>query len=146
MFGRNNLNRNGFFFHLLSEKENPIEKPMNRLFYGNFYLGVNNVGLKINSFLNLYGSADYKGFDVDLFVPGSQIANKECTYCVVATNEDKDIIHPDIVVITEQQYIDERNAILEAVKNEQKPTQQEISELKEQNAQLILALVESGVI
>ena len=47
MFGRNNLNRNGFFFHLLSEKENPTGKPLSRLSCGILYLGVNNLGLFI---------------------------------------------------------------------------------------------------
>ncbi|WP_235617277.1 hypothetical protein, partial [Lysinibacillus mangiferihumi] len=41
---RNNLNRNGFFFHLLSEKENPTEKLTNKLFRGILYMLMNNLG------------------------------------------------------------------------------------------------------
>lgn len=44
MFCRNNHNRNGFFLHLLSEKENPTEKPPTLLFSGILCCVVNNLG------------------------------------------------------------------------------------------------------
>lgn len=44
MFSRNNLNRNGFFFHLLSE--NPTEKSTSQLFRGILYVVVSNLGLR----------------------------------------------------------------------------------------------------
>ncbi|WP_307258614.1 hypothetical protein, partial [Oikeobacillus pervagus] len=41
---RYNLSRNGFFFHLISEKENSTEKPVSQHFSGTLYLSVNNLG------------------------------------------------------------------------------------------------------
>ncbi len=45
LFSRNNLSRNRFFFHLLSEKENPTKKLIDQPFRGIFYMLVNNLGL-----------------------------------------------------------------------------------------------------
>ena len=38
LFCRNNLNRNGFFFHFFNDIENPTEKPMKSAFLWDFVL------------------------------------------------------------------------------------------------------------
>lgn len=96
---------------------------------------------KINNLKNMFGQCDYKGLDIDKFVPGSQGYSSDVTYCIIATNEESIISNTDLLELTEAQYIAE----MQIIKN----TQQEndpIKQLQQQNAAILLALVNGGLL
>lgn len=55
----------------------------------------------------LMGNADYKGLDISQFIPGSQYYPAGQNIALLATKEEVIPDHPDITVITEQEYRDE---------------------------------------
>ncbi|WP_268623899.1 hypothetical protein [Paenibacillus alvei] len=62
-------------------------------------------GLKISNIYSEYGGdLDYKGLDVEQFVPGSQIYPANEGICYVITNEEEVPEHSDIVMITTDEY------------------------------------------
>lgn len=62
-------------------------------------------GLKINNILpEGGGTCDYKGLNIDMFVPGSQIYLKDEHACYVISNEETIPEHADILRITTDEY------------------------------------------
>ena len=50
------------------------------------------------------GIIDYKGMDIEKFVPGSQVYAYDVSECVVATNENWEGSHPDVIELTQAEY------------------------------------------
>lgn len=86
--------------------------------------------LKISNWLTERGSADYKGLDIDLFVPGTQIY-PDHSVCYIGTDQDDIPQHADIEEITQEQYDDVIASLPEPV--------DPLQELKDENARLAAA-------
>lgn len=68
--------------------------------------------IKITNLVNnLFKKCDYKGLDIDLFIQGSQVYNMEGDTVCLGTNEEFIPDNPDVAIITEQDYIDFRDAV-----------------------------------
>lgn len=50
------------------------------------------------------GNLDYKGLDIGQFIPGSQVYTYGVSECVVATNENWEGSHPDVIELTQEEY------------------------------------------
>lgn len=50
------------------------------------------------------GQIDYKGLDIDKFIPGSQVYAHDVTECVIATSEDYNGENPDVIELTQEEY------------------------------------------
>ena len=50
------------------------------------------------------GNLDYKGLDIGQFIPGSQVYAYDVSECVVATNENWEGSHPDVIELTQAEY------------------------------------------
>lgn len=50
------------------------------------------------------GQIDYKGLDINQFVPGSQVYAYDVTECVIATSEDYNGENPDVIELTQEEY------------------------------------------
>ncbi|HEY4391096.1 MAG TPA: hypothetical protein VGN02_07075 [Paenibacillus sp.] len=94
---------------------------------------------------NRNGSFDYKGLNTEMFNPPDYSADN--SFCYVITSEEEIPVHPDVTVLTEDDY----QQLVEEVRN--KPIydpitelRQENSELKVQNSQIMLALVANDLI
>lgn len=62
-------------------------------------------GLKISNLLpEGGGTCDYKGLNIEMFVPGSQIYPNDEQACYVITNEEDIPKHDDIVLISTAEY------------------------------------------
>jgi hypothetical protein len=98
--------------------------------------------IKILNLSNGSGQVDYKGLDINQFIPGSQVYPIDASFCLVATNESLSILPDDVQELQQSDYItqgtDIRNQI---INNGTDP----ISQLKAQNAQMLIALVAGGV-
>ena len=66
--------------------------------------------LKIRNIGN--GVIDYKGLDINQFLPGFQVYPSGVDYCLVATNEDDFTEHTDVQEITQAEYEQERDEVL----------------------------------
>lgn len=81
-------------------------------------------GLKI---LNLLpeggGTCDYKGLNIDMFLPGSQIYPPSERVCYVITNQENIPDNKDIIVITTDKYEEARQKYV--VNPERLPTLEE---------------------
>lgn len=98
--------------------------------------------LKILS-INQVSIIDYKTLDINQFIVDSQVYDFTNGVCLVQTSEDNYTPHEDIIELTEDEYNEQRDII-----NSMSPQVQEkneIDELKVQNAQIILALVNGGL-
>lgn len=60
--------------------------------------------LRINNLLNKFGQSDYKGLDINQFVPGSQAYASDNLCCVLATNEDVKTIPADVIELQQSDY------------------------------------------
>jgi len=63
------------------------------------------IKLKISKVIDENGKADYKGLDIQKFVPGSQNYKMDNSFCVLETNEEDIISHLDIEVINKEKYV-----------------------------------------
>lgn len=93
--------------------------------------------LRINNLFNSFNQPDYKGLDIDLFISGSQVYDLEpsSNYCIIATNEENIISHSDIQIISESEYLQEKQNIIA----KQKVTDP-IQQLKQQVDEQAIAL------
>lgn len=96
--------------------------------------------IKINNFWNQFGQPDYKGLDISKFIAGSKLYPQDKTYAIIATNQDLATLPTDVEEITEGQYTTEK-ANMTKLSN----PQDDIETLKSQNAQIILSLVNGGL-
>lgn len=95
--------------------------------------------LRVTTLTNSFGQCDYKGLDIDKFVPGSQVYKKDMTMCVIATTEDGELpSNPDLEIITEQQYIQEKQEIIAEYQIEQQTIDQKIALMQAAIDDLIL--------
>ncbi|WP_411552303.1 hypothetical protein [Paenibacillus lautus] len=62
--------------------------------------------------LQLFGQYDYKGLDIDKFIPGSQVYNDIDNEFSVATTEVLFQGHPDVAEITEAEYTTYRDRVI----------------------------------
>lgn len=93
---------------------------------------------KINNFQKENGLCDYKGIDIKLNVPYSQIHDiKNNIYYLINTDE-KMVVHEDIEILTEEQY----NQIKLEFENKPKP-KSEMELLQEQINAINIALAET---
>lgn len=90
---------------------------------------------KINNLMK-GNSADYKGLNLELFVPGSQIYKPDLSFCVIETQEENEVIHPDLTLLDEAGY----NSLVSAIQTENDAlkvsTDQRIKNLEDQIATL----------
>lgn len=98
---------------------------------------------KINNLLNEFNQPDYKGFDIDKFVVGSQVYAQDFSYCLIATTEEDAIKHDDIAELTHTQYVEEKNRIKSEKVIENETTDKKIENLHNENKELKLAVAES---
>lgn len=82
------------------------------------------------------GSADYKGLNIDCFVPGSQLYFKD--YCYVKTTEDLSSAYKDVKVVSEEEY----QAAYEELNNQSSNYIDPLEELRTENAELKQAIAE----
>lgn len=61
--------------------------------------------LKINNLINNIGQINYKGLDINLFLPGSQQYKMDSSECILATNQETIPDNIDITVIIENEYV-----------------------------------------
>lgn len=81
--------------------------------------------IKITNLIDSHGICNYKGLDIDLFIPGSQVYDMNIAY--IATEEIEIPEHSDIQVLTEEEYVSFTNEI----KNRpQPPTEMELLQAK----------------
>jgi hypothetical protein len=97
---------------------------------------------KVNNLLDFMGNPSYKGLVIEEFVPGSQVYAHDASECVIATNEDFQGQHADLTLLTQEQYQTEAQRIKDAYPP---PPETQIQELQAQNAQMLLALVQGGL-
>lgn len=92
--------------------------------------------VKISNLIQMNGIADYKGLDIDKFVPGMQLYPnlRENNICMVVTLEENIPTYKDIKIVTEEEY----NLFKEEIKKDSPATEEEI--LKERIASLELAM------
>jgi hypothetical protein len=100
---------------------------------------------KIVNLLNIFGQADYKGLDIEKFIAGSQMYKSDFSECAIATNEETIPVHPELTEISEADYITYRNLIIQEQQAQKQSTEQQVADLRAQNAQMLLALVQGGL-
>lgn len=93
----------------------------------------------------MFGQPDYKGLDINLFVSGSQVYDLEAGICFVKTNEQSAPQNSDITVLNEADYITGTDAIKTAMQTQEQTMEQKVQGLEAQNAQMLLALVNGGL-
>lgn len=71
--------------------------------------------LKINNIYN-NGKIDYKGLNIDLFVPHSQEYALDKNLCVLETTENIDIANSDVTILSETDYSTQKQQFLDALK------------------------------
>jgi len=75
----------------------------------------------IKNLLDTFGNADYKGLNIEQFVRGSQVCSYDLTECVIATYEDFQGQHEDLIELTEDEY----KAEVKRIKSEYPPSPEE---------------------
>jgi len=86
------------------------------------------------------GQIDYKGLDINQFVPGSQVYAYDVTECVIATSEDWQGDHPDVIELTQEEY-EAKAEELKATYPDPEPTPDEmIAQQQEQIDALTIAM------
>lgn len=86
------------------------------------------------------GNLDYKGLDIGQFIPGSQVYAYDVSECVVATNENWEGSHPDVIELTQAEYT-EKAEELKATYPDPGPTPDEmIAQQQEQIDALNIAM------
>jgi hypothetical protein len=95
--------------------------------------------------IDSFGRPDYKGLNLEQVVTGSYIPDEATNSCYLATNQEEIPVHADLIKITEAEYMTYRTNYLNLKKNEAQTAEQRITELESQNAQMLLALVNGGL-
>lgn len=99
--------------------------------------------LKISNILPQGGGMlDYKGLDINQFVPGSQVYANDTSFVLLKTQQDNIPQHEDIMVISE---VDYQTEIEMLAANRPKPIEQQIAE-QEQRLQLIQAALDDLIL
>ncbi|MFW5436260.1 hypothetical protein [Paenibacillus apiarius] len=108
------------------------------------------IGLKIvNIMPERGGNCDYKGLDIDKFIPGSQVYPSGTRDCYVITEEENIPEHEDITLITTEEY-EAASAAEQNVQHEPGPIEQLQEENKELRKQIdamqlaLLGIMEAG--
>jgi len=96
----------------------------------------------INNLLDIFGRPDYKGLNLDVFVPGSQVLSHDFRECIIATTEDFQGYHEDLTELTEEQYIAER----ERIKSEYPTSTDTIQELQNRLQEAEQAVLELSIL
>jgi hypothetical protein len=87
--------------------------------------------------------ADYKGLDINQFLPGSQAYHPEDGTCVIATDEDlSSFAHDDVTILTEAEYVTERAVITDAINAAKAAAQDPITTAQSDIDTLMLAVAE----
>lgn len=97
---------------------------------------------KITNFIQVDGSADYKGVSVNSIITGTQVYPHNLTennICLVGSTEEKDSVG-DLVKVTKKEYNKLKGEILAAHPNNEMPS--EMERLQQENLELKLALAE----
>jgi len=89
--------------------------------------------LKIFNWITPNGTADYKGLDIELFTPGTQVYPDD-SVCYIGTVEVDIPQHADIKVITQAEY----DAVVESIPSPIDPLQ----ELKAENEAIKQSIAE----
>ncbi|PZM67506.1 hypothetical protein [Paenibacillus dendritiformis] len=90
------------------------------------------IGLKVTNVIGPRGGeCDYKGLDIDKFVPGTQVYPAGTRDFYVITEQEDIPVHEDIHLITEEEYSEAFNA-----ENERQREPGPIEKLQEENAEL----------
>ncbi len=85
---------------------------------------------KINNLINDFGEYDYKGLDTSLFVAGGQIYPRDKNYCFIATKEEANKQHEDLIEIHEDEYKNIKKEYNESLQQEQQEEKNKIKELE----------------
>lgn len=93
----------------------------------------------IKNLITIFGTADYKGLFIDLFIPGSQVyIDNEC---ILATTEEYyNGLHPDAIELTEEEYSLKRGEIEARFRAEAQTSENRIASLESQNTQMLQIL------
>ena len=89
------------------------------------------------------GAVDYKGLDISQFVPGSQVYAYDISECVIATNEDWQGNHPDVIELTQAEY-ETKATELRAAYPEPEPDK--VEQLEFQFAEATQAITELSIL
>lgn len=87
---------------------------------------------KIKNLIQPNGNADYKGLNVNLFIPGKQVYDLQSNECAVETTEEL-FEHEDVQQITIEEYFAFKDR---AEDKEQSNLYDEVQILKAENAEL----------
>lgn len=101
--------------------------------------------IRIENFLDMFGQPNYRNLDINAIYAGSQLHLVDENQYIFATYEDAQA-EQDVVLISEEEYTRIRETMLSKEPEYQNSIADEINALKKQNADLLLMLVESGVI
>lgn len=98
---------------------------------------------KIKNLIQSNGNADYKGLDINLFVPGKQVYDFEMNQCMIETTEEELISHSDLEVVNEGTYLYFRHEIKSKTEIDLYKEVEKLEKEKEQlNDKIDLALIE----
>ncbi len=101
---------------------------------------------KISNILDSTGRCDYKGLDTDKFVSGSHVYTTDYKICLVNSTEEVTPTNTDVTVLTKAEYLEEKQNIIVSFPPKPLTAEEKIADLEQQNAQMLLALVNGGLI
>ncbi len=87
--------------------------------------------IKIVNINTSMGEIDYKGLDVSKFIGGSQVYSEDLSFVLVATEENISILHEDVFIFSEEEYIKQRNEIKTKAKQKEISLEQKLHEIQE---------------
>lgn len=99
--------------------------------------------LKVTNWYLEDGSCTYQGLDISSFIPGSQFYPDGQNVCYIGTKQEDFVLNENIEVVTKEEVL--------AIKEEYLATlppslEQQIKDVKSENAQMMLALVMNDLI
>jgi hypothetical protein len=82
------------------------------------------------------GLIDYKGLDIDSFIPNSQVYTHDFDECILKTQEGELLINNSIIELTEEEYIILKQEILSSYPTPQPTAEEQVLQLKAENENL----------
>lgn len=68
--------------------------------------------VKVINLTNAFGTADYKGLEIEMIIPGSQVYDNTLSVFIGATTEEVLPSHSDLIEITEIDYAAQKSEII----------------------------------
>lgn len=68
--------------------------------------------VKVINLTNAFGTADYKGLNIEMIIPGSQVYDDTLSLFIGATTEEALPMNADLIEITEEEYKSQKAEII----------------------------------